>query len=531
MKTKKKIKFSISIQISIFLMLVAFIPVAVMMALKTYERQQLSMLENSNVQQARLVSAALGFKSEIDREYARALLQNMNGQFDSRIRILDKDGTLLADSASYADRKRFSVPQQPFRNSVKKNPDENIIYRILSFPIRLHRKLFRPPVETMYSSSDFYSGRSVFGGSEVKAALSGRYGAATRISAGDQVSVTLYSAVPVFCFAGSGGRTVAGAVLVNRSTYKILQNLYELRLDLGKIFLQSLAAVFLISLFLAFRISVPLKTLSRQAAECADKKGRIFFTEFVGSRRNDEIGGLSRSFSSLIRRLDKRILFSQTFSSDISHEFKNPLAAIRTSAELLGEPLSDKERQELSRAVLDEVNHLQLLLSGIRNISKIDAESDAGISEAIPANSCIQNVISRIRSRCPDVRIDFSSGREEIFLRFPQDYLERLAENLIENAAGFGDCVSVRTDVLDGRKGSPQFFCLAVDDNGTGVAEQFREKIFERFYSDRAQEQKAGHTGLGLSIVKSIADSMEGTVSVEQSVTLGGARFVVSVPM
>ena len=98
----KKLRIPISIQISIFLILVAFIPVAVMMALNTYEKQLLSMLENSNVQQGRLVSAALESYSisqgnKITQEAATLLLKNMDGNFDSRIRILDSKGRVFWD--------------------------------------------------------------------------------------------------------------------------------------------------------------------------------------------------------------------------------------------------------------------------------------------------------------------------------------------------------------------------------------------------------------------------------------------------
>ena len=105
---KKKLFLSISIQISIFLVIVAFMPVAIMMALNTYEKQQLSMMENSNVQQGRLVSSALSAKdrTSVDVEFAASFMHNMNNRFDSRIRILDKDGTLLLDSAKLNHEKK-----------------------------------------------------------------------------------------------------------------------------------------------------------------------------------------------------------------------------------------------------------------------------------------------------------------------------------------------------------------------------------------------------------------------------------------
>ncbi|MCQ2590894.1 MAG: histidine kinase, partial [Treponema sp.] len=89
-------------------------PVAIMMALKTYEKQQLSMMENSNVQQGRLVSSAISAKDKtyVDEEFAKTLLQNMNNRFDSRIRILGKDGTLLLDSAKLVDDEKLDADSE-----------------------------------------------------------------------------------------------------------------------------------------------------------------------------------------------------------------------------------------------------------------------------------------------------------------------------------------------------------------------------------------------------------------------------------
>lgn len=532
----KKFNLSISLQISIFLIIVAFIPVAITMALKTYEKQQLAMMESSNVQQGRLVSAALATDNDesINKDFAAAFLKNMNGRFDSRIRVLDGNGMLVADSSAVSenDDTAAEADSDAVSNSERyeakteetlKPANQSFVYRLFSFPIRVYRRYFKAPAMP-YESADFYTGKSVFDGEEVKAALDGKYGAVTRISSGGQVSVTLYSAIPVI-----KNEKVCGVVLVNRSTYKILQNLYELRLDLGKIFLRSLIVVVLIAVFLAFRISYPLRKLARQASDCADKKGRIFFTDFTGKKRHDEIGELSRSFTSLIGRLNRRIKFSQAFSSDIAHEFKNPLTAIRTSAELLGSSsLSETEKSELASAIADEVSHLQTLLNGVRNISKIDAGTAEGDELApVPVNSCTNHIIDRLKKKYPAVNVKFESNKDEINLPLPQDYFDRVAENLIDNAMSFGTEIFV-SSVLE-----KDFFCFSVEDNGKGVSGEAAAKIFERFYSERAESQNSdfSHTGLGLSIVKAIADSLEGEVLVSESAKLGGAKFSFSIPL
>lgn len=523
-------RLSISFQIFIFLIIVAFIPVAIMISLKTYEKQQLTMLENSNVQQGRIVASALESQNpgQIDKDFALSILNNMDGRFDSRIRVLDEKGNLLVDSSRLEIDVSEPVTETYLRSdsSLDKDKTETFVYRLFSYPVRKYRKFFKPP-RPAYGNADFYTGKTLYDGDEVQAALSGKYGARTRFSSGGQVSVTLYSAIPV-----QNETQVYGVVLVSRSTYRILQNLYELRVDLGKIFLRSLIVVLLIALFLVFRIVLPIRKLSKQAGECADKKGQVLFTQFSGAKRHDEIGQLSRAFSNLIERLNKRIKFSQAFSSDISHEFKNPLTAIRSSAELLGDSsLTEEQRAQFSNAIIDEVSHLQNLLTGVRNISKIDA--GAGIEKnleknPLPVNTYLKNIITRINKNYPHTAIDFNSSNDEINMTIPPEYLEIISANLIDNACSFGNKVLVSTALEELKKGK-QKFILTVEDNGPGLNENQISKIFNRFYSERNEEQKSSHTGLGLSLVKAVSDSMEGEITVSNSPGLGGACFTFTV--
>ena len=531
----KRFEISISIQIFIFLIIIAFTPIAIMISLETYEKQQLTMLENSNVQQGRLISSALVSNNplKIDKEFALEILNNMENRFDSRIRILDSNGNLIADSSSLDNSSENEKSAVRYRSSVSETTEntDTFVYRLFSFPVRVYRKYFKPP-RPSYDNADFYTETTVFDGPEVAAARNGKYGAITRFSTGGQVSVTLYSALPV-----QKNGNIFGVVLVSRSTYRILQNLYELRVDLGKIFLRSLLVVLLIAFFLAFRIVHPLRKLSKQAGICADKKGQIIFTKFTGSKRHDEIGRLSRAFSNLIERLNQRIKFSQAFSSDISHEFKNPLTAIRSSAELLEDKtLTEEERHNFTAAIIDEVTHLQTLLTEVRNISKIDA--DIAKCQELPANTYVKNIISRIQKNYADTNVEFSSSAEEINIAIPPEYLEIVASNLIDNACSFADNVLVKTECSVSvprrkcrsiepsaqTKKESSMFILTVEDDGPGLCDEQIQKIFNRFYSERNDENKTNHTGLGLSLVKAVTDSLEGQITVSKS-QKGGAKF------
>ncbi len=540
---KLRLRFPINIQISIFLILVAFIPVAAMMMLKTYESQMLTMMENSNVQQARIISASLELttsdseETQINRTTSKQLLQNMNGKFDARIRILSKTGELLADSSTLElENTENSQSEQEYSsrlnslsiNNEKTAANDTFIYKVFSIPIRIYRKL-KPPAAS-FTSADFYSGKIIYDGEEVKAAQQGRYGAKTRISGGGQVSVTLYSAMPVF-----KDNEVIGIVLVSRSTWRILQNLYELRIDLAKVFLWSLVFILIIAVFLTFRISVPLKKLARQTSVCADKKGRIdaaVVEKFTGLKRKDEIGDLSRSFKTLIKKLDSKIHYTQAFASDVNHEFKNPLAAIRSSIDILKDSSDEKEKEEFTQAIVDEVNHLEHLLNGVRGISKIEGAELS--KENLPIKTFTQNIADSILKNNPDVRFELQINTKTDTILLEPDYYERIISNLIENAAGFAKHIRVIIETISSSK-TNQTLVIKVADNGPGISEENASKIFDRFYSNRSQslkdsKNKIAHTGLGLSIVKAICDEMEGEISVSRDSELGGALFEIKLP-
>lgn len=580
----------------IFLSLIAFLPIAAMLMLKTYEKQQLDLTESSNVQQARLTAAALSstvkdFSTVLTADAARRLLLNMNKDFDARIRILNKDGFLLADSstlnikrktpqsavkdstsdsaASSADTSTpASAPSKAATSSTsttaseddttppkaaasststtaseddttpskaatanetsstatEQSPTDTWLYRLFSLPTRVYRKYFRPPIP-QYSNADYYTNKNKYDGIEIQQALSGYYGSATRISSGGQVSVTLYSAVPIYNKSG-----VIGVVLVSRSTYRILQNLYELRLELAKVFAWSLLAVLFVTIFLSLRISFPLKKLSSKASLCADSRGRIVTTKLPGNKRHDEIGELSRSFTVLLEKLETRIKFIEAFSADVAHEFKNPLAAIRSSAELANDAeLSKDEHEQFIKSITDEVAHLQSLLSGVRKLSLIDSELDDSETERIPIDDFTKNIIERMKKRYPNASFLLQTNCENQTLSIAPDWFDRVLENLLDNAASFANTISISTKI-ENMPHAKSSVVIIVEDSGQGIAEEERDKLFNRFYSHRADTESSMHTGLGLSIVKAIVEATGGSVSISTSTSLGGACFTIIFP-
>lgn len=353
-------------------------------------------------------------------------------------------------------------------------------------------------------------------GPEIRAALEGRYGAATRFSTGGQRSINLYSAIPIW---GRDEEEVLGAVLVSKSTYRILDDLYKLRLDIIKIFLLALGFAVFLSLLLAQRITVPVVKLSDQAGRVLDRRG-LFGEHFKEYKSRDEIGDLSRSLKTLSERLEKKIGFIDSMAADLVHELKNPVSSIRTSTELALQTEGEDQRKFFDRMV-SELSRMERLLDRLREITRIGAELEGEERVPLELVGFLKNVIDSYRSRH---RLFLLYPREDMFLRINPDRMTQIVTNLLDNALSFSPPegqVDLELDERDGR------IVLSVSDRGPGIPPSALDRIFNRFYSDR--EEKGNHSGLGLAIVKEIVEGYEGSVSASNREG-GGATLRVEFP-
>ena len=370
-------------------------------------------------------------------------------------------------------RPRTRVPgQAPADLPAARAAQETFLYRLASFPVRLWRKYFHPP-QPPTESDEFYGGAKVLNGQEIKDALAGEYGAVTRVTAGQQ-SLTLYSAIPV----PNEGK-VGGAVLVSQSTFRMLSDLYVLRLDIFRLFLWSVATAIVLSLLVSATITIPIRRLRDQAHAILDPRGRLL-GGIVASRARDEVGELSRSLGELTARLKHRVGQMESFASDVSHEFKNPLASIRSAAEIANSSRDPEERRTMLSMVLEDVSRMERLLTGVREISRIDSGSvDGEENAAVDVKEIAQRVVSAARRRSNGSSVTFTVDGDGAAAWLPPGRLEQVVENLVDNAAGFsppGGVVRVSIATTDG------FAILRVRDQGPGIPPEHTERIFDRFF-------------------------------------------------
>jgi two-component system, OmpR family, sensor histidine kinase ChvG len=517
----------ITVRVLAFNVLVVFLPIAGMLSLGTYEKQLLISLERSLVQQGRMLAAGLEDSGSHLKASSNHLLQLLRHRHDARIRVVDANGLLLADTAIIAPAAGTEAtaadaaasPETAVEQAAPRAAQETFLYRLASFPVRIWRRWLRPP-QPPVDSDEYYSGARVLKGPEIADALAGNYGAETRITSGQQ-SVTLYSAIPV-----RDRDAVVGAVLVSQSTFRILSDLYVLRLDIFRLFLWSVATAVVLSLLVSATITIPVRRLSGQARAILDLRGRLV-RPLIPLRARDEVGDLSRSLAELTARLARHVHRMEAFAADVSHEFKNPLASIRSAAELALASPERAERTTLLSMVLEDVSRMERLLTAGREISRIDSgAAEEETTVPVDVREIAGRVVEAARRRSRGREINIGVEGEVARVWVPPARVEQVVENLVDNAASFSPSGgTVRVSV--GRTGGEVI--IRVCDEGPGIPPEHQERIFDRFFSFRPGEKKGAHAGLGLSIVKAIAESHGGSVLVS-NLEPRGAGFEVRLP-
>lgn len=495
-----------------FNVVLVFLPIAGVLFLGEYENR----LETAEIRdvthRARLIAAAIAREGTLDENAFEDVIRRAKID-DLRVRLIDSTGRVVAESRDII----APAPQRPPRTDRR-----NVLYRLGAFLVRPILRVVRPPEPPL--EVDYYANASRLEGPEIASVLRGREIFEKRI-APQRRSVTLYSMEPIIV----GGWTV-GAVVTSKSTFAILQDLYVIRLRVMRVFIASLVVAILISVFFSTSIVRPLRQLRMDARLVLDRRGRLLRgAHFKGSRRLDEIGELSRALERIMRRLDAHVGYIETFAGDIVHELKNPLASIRNANEMIADVGDPADRRRFVRVIEQEVARMERLLSGVREITMIDARLATEKPEVVDLGALLAKILDGFRLREGDrVRFQLDAENAALTVDANEDRLSQVFENLLDNALSFsppGSTITVHIMVADGE------IVTRVADMGPGIPEANLTRIFDRFFTHRpdvSSRHSGGHTGLGLAIVRTIVEAYGGRISAANAER--GAVFTVRLP-
>ena len=318
-------------------------------------------------------------------------------------------------------------------------------------------------------------------------------------------------------------------LLTTRNAVDITEKVRSARGTLGIAVALALATSILLSLYMARTIVTPLRTLARAAVRVRLGRERDVQVPRL-PERHDEIGLLARAVADMTGALRHRIDAVESFAADVAHEIKNPLASLRSAIDSLGKVEDPELRKQLTLVAAHDVRRIDRLVSEISEASRIDAELSRATFEPIDLGKLVGNLVERRETRGENgsCHVELSRGRGSMLVMGVPLRLERILENLLDNAVSFSPengTIEVRVARRD------DFVETSVCDQGPGIPAEAREKVFMRFNSLRPEAEDFGqHSGLGLAIGRAIAEAHDGTLVVREPENGTGACLVLTLP-
>jgi dedicated sortase system histidine kinase len=408
---------------------------------------------------------------------------------DSRIWVVNRNYRLLALAGSL---KRADPPPA------------GAVQRVLGW-------ILAAPTEDF---DDAIAADAVAAGREVTAALQGA--AATRVrKTRDDRAVVVSAAQPIWV-----GDEVHGAVVVEQTTNRIA----SLRNDaLERLLLATLAAFVLVGavlLWFATRISGRIRRLADEAEAAIDARGRVTRLT-TASGAADEIGDLSRSFSTVLERLARYNAYLEALAGRLSHELRTPVAVVRSSLENLHAARTPAESRVYVERAEEGLARLAKILARMTEASRLEQGLSSAARERFDACAVVRGCVEGYRLAYGNRVFELSVPQEPAPVLGAPDLLAQMLDKLVENAVDFaaeGTAVRVRLAAEPGR------VRVRVENQGPALPAAILDSHFDSMVSLR--EERAGgepHLGLGLYIARLIAEFHGGTLRAES--VAGGAAL------
>lgn len=489
--------------------------------------------------QARLITNLLGDQATglgavavLDERAAKQIMRRIDMPNKARVRLYDKNGALISDSALLDDTVEVGTldPVMINPNSIPSTlPREKwwvsfqhwLDARVNDLPVfKNHRKSLQRHLDR-----------------DVKAALRGD-GVAGEQYEGDALVVS--AILPV-----KRVQDVLGVVVLE--TRDVDTILASQRQGLTPFILIAILASLLSSLALTLFVALPIRKLARateQVLRSSDKRDAIPDL----SARGDEIGDLSLVLRDMTAGMYNRIDDIANFAADVAHEIKNPLTSLRSASETLRIAKTAEQRAKMIDIIESDVARMDRLVTDISKASRMDAALAREPSQPLDIEKFLSGMADFYTQTKRETGVNVVSVPRHIavdeeetpmIVRALENSFGQVLRNLIDNALTFSpktEHASIRLSAVKGMNAQDGQVIIYVDDDGPGIPVETLESIFDRFYTERPKGAAFGnHSGLGLAICRQIMAAHNGTIEASNRTNkdgkITGARFTLHLPL
>ncbi|MBK1813043.1 HAMP domain-containing histidine kinase [Clostridium sp. YIM B02505] len=266
--------------------------------------------------------------------------------------------------------------------------------------------------------------------------------------------------------------------------------------------------------FVTKQIVKPIEYFSDSTKEIA--KGN--FDVEINYKSEDEMGALADNFNAMIGELKSMEYLRKDFMSSVSHEFKTPIASIQGFVEILKDKNLPKESfDEYTDIIIEETKRLNNLCSNMLRLSRLDNQIIQSEAKTFSLDEQIRKTLLLLEEQWSKKNLELNLNLDKVIYNGDEELMQQVWVNLIGNAIKFSNNEGYIDISL---KKDKQNIVVTIKDNGIGISEEAKSRIYEKFYQGDPSRASEGN-GLGLAIVKRIVEICNGDIIFESKVYEG----------
>lgn len=268
----------------------------------------------------------------------------------------------------------------------------------------------------------------------------------------------------------------------------------------------------------------PIKRIRNAMSEVSQGNFDVAIEE---DNRFDEIEDINHAFNLMTKELRSTQVIQKDFIANVSHEFKTPLTAIEGYTTMLQDStLTEEERKEYTEKILFNTNRMSELVNNILLIAKLENQGIESKNEEFSVDEQVRQSILATEIKWSKKNIEFEVNLDPIRYQGNGHLISHVWSNLLDNAIKFspnGGKITLELKEWNG------YLYFAISDEGIGLQESDKARIFDKFYQSDTSHKQNGN-GLGLALVKRIIEHYGGEVEA-QNLETKGCKFIVRLPM
>jgi len=273
------------------------------------------------------------------------------------------------------------------------------------------------------------------------------------------------------------------------------------------------------TMFRSSSLNLPMQRLSEAAKRIAEGDFFVRVAPLRKDGKKDYVEVMFDDFNKMAEELSSIETLKNDFITNVSHEIKTPLSVIQSyAAAIQRDTLSPEKREEYAETILTASHKLTALVTNILKLSKLENQGITPAAEPFDLSEQLRCCALAFEDLWENKGIAFTADiADDVTVSYDESMLEIVWNNLLSNAIKFTDPGGSIALTLKSEDG---FAVVSVTDNGCGMDEVTRSRIFDKFYQGDTSHSQEGN-GLGLALVKKVIDIIDGGITVDSKVGLG----------